>query len=107
MKNVTIGIGNVNRKGVYAARFFHKNEVVITYKLKPLSDSEFEHLAESQKSFVHTHWKQRYLYSVPERYVNHSLHPNTYQDLEKKCDIALSDIQEGEMITTNASKDDT
>jgi hypothetical protein len=106
MKSVTIGTGSLHGKGVYAARDFQKGEVVIQYHLKPLGDAEFENLPESEKDFVHTHWNQRYLYSKPERYVNHSSDPNTYQDLEKQCDIALRDIQQGEMITTNASKDD-
>lgn len=106
MKNVTIGIGNLAGKGVYAARQFQKGDVVIQYNLKPLNDSEFESLTKSEKDFVHTHWNQRYLYSEPERYVNHSTDPNTSQNLEKQCDIALRDIKEGEMVTTDATKDD-
>lgn len=106
MKNVIVGIGNLNGKGVYAARPFQKGEVVIQYHLKPLSDAELESLPESEKDFVHTHWNHHYLYSEPERYVNNSSDPNTYQDLEKQCDIALRDIQNGEMITTDASRDD-
>ncbi len=106
MENVTIGIGNLEGKGVYAGRAFKKGEVVIQYNLKPLSDTEFENLPKSERDFVHTHWNQHYLYSEPERYVNHSANPNTSQDLKKQCDLALRDIQEGEMITTDATKDD-
>jgi hypothetical protein len=106
MENVVIGTGNLVGKGVYAARSFKKGEVVIQYHLKPLSDVELENLSESEKDFVHTHRNQHYLYSEPERYVNHSSDPNTYQDLEKQCDVALRNIREGEMITTNATKDD-
>lgn len=51
-------------------------------------------------------WGVVHLYSEPERFVNHSPNPNTYQDLVKKCDIALRDIEKGEMITTDATKDD-
>lgn len=47
-----------------------------------------------------------YLYFEPERYVNHSSNPNTYQDLTKKCDIALCDIEKDEAITTDATKDE-
>lgn len=106
MKNVTIGIGNLAGKGIYANRPFRKGEIVIQYNLKLLGDDEFENLPKSEKEFVHTHWNQYYLYSEPERYVNHSTDPNTYQDLEKQCDIALRDIEKGEMITTDATKDD-
>jgi hypothetical protein len=55
--------------------------------------------------FTHKHWGKVYLYSEPERFVNHSKTPNTYQDLEKQCDIALRDIEHGEAITTDATKD--
>jgi hypothetical protein len=106
MENIIVGSGNLAGKGVYAARPFQKGEVVMQYHLKLLNDTEFENLPEPEKDFVHVHWNQRYLYSEPERYVNHSSDPNTYQDLEKQCDIALRDIQQGEMITTDAAKDD-
>lgn len=56
--------------------------------------------------FTHTHSGQIYLYSEPERYVNHSDTPNTVQDLSRQCDIALRKIVKGEMITTDATKDD-
>jgi len=106
MENVIIRKGNLAGKGVYAAKNFSKGEVVIEYHLQPLSDQEYSVLSESEKDFVHTHRNQKYLYGEPERYVNHSENPNTYQDLNKKCDVALRDIQKGEMITTDATKDD-
>lgn len=56
--------------------------------------------------FAHSHWGKIMLYSEPERYVNHSKNPNTYQDLVDQQDIALRDIKEGEMITGDATKDD-
>ena len=52
--------------------------------------------------FTHTHKSKIYLYSKPERYVNHSDNPSTYQDSERQHDIALRNIKKGEMITTNA-----
>lgn len=105
--NIIIGEGNLAGKGVYANRDFKKGEVVIKYNLKKLSQKEFEGLPENEKEFTHTHWNLIYLYSEPERYVNHSFNPNTYQDLKNQCDIALLDIKKGDMITTNSLKDDT
>ncbi|MEK6937028.1 MAG: SET domain-containing protein [Nanoarchaeota archaeon] len=93
-------------KGVFANRNFEKDEVVIKYNLKHLTKVEFENLPKKEKNFVHNHFGILYLYSVPERYVNHSLTPNTIQDLKKKCDIATRDIKKGEEITTDATKDD-
>lgn len=106
MNDVVIEKGELAGKGVYANRDFVKDEVVIQYNLKPLSEEEYKNLPESEKMFTHTHWGQIYLYSEPERYVNHSETPNTYQDLKKQQEIALKDIKKGEMITTDARKDD-
>ena len=104
--SIIIGKGNLAGKGVYANRDFKKGEVVIQYNLKPLVEEESENLPASEKMFTHEHWGTIYLYSEPERYVNHSDNPNTYQDLTSKSDIALRDIQKGEAITTDARKDD-
>ena len=105
MSDLVIGKGNLDGKGVYANRDFKKGEVVIKYNLKPLTQEEFENLPESEKMFTHRHWGVTYLYSEPERYVNDSEDPNTDQDLANKCDTALRDIQKGEMVTTDAAKD--
>jgi len=106
MNDIFIGKGNLAGKGVFANRDFKKGEVIINYHLKLLTDQEVDKLSDEEKMFVHTHWGENFLYAEPERYVNHSDDPNTYQDLEKKCDIALRDIKKGEMITTDATKDD-
>ncbi len=104
--NIVIGKGNLAGKGAYANRDFKKGEVVIKYNLKPLTEEEYESLPESEKMFTHMHWDTICLYSKPERYVNHSENPNTYQDLTNKCEVALRDIKKGEEITTDATKDD-
>ncbi|MEK6860458.1 MAG: SET domain-containing protein [Nanoarchaeota archaeon] len=93
-------------KGVFANRDFKKGEVIIKYNLKPLTEEEFESLPESEKEFTHKHWGVIYLYSVPERYVNHTSNPNTVQDLKRKRDIAKRDIKKGEEITTDTTKDE-
>jgi|SRR3989338_7333435 len=105
MNSVIIGKGDLAGKGVYANRNFTKDEVVIEYNLKPLTRKEYRNLPEWEKMFTHTHWGQVYLYSEPERYVNHSQKPNTYQDLKNHKDIALRSIKKGEMITTNGNQD--
>jgi len=106
MNNIIIGKGDLAGKGVYADRDFKADEVVIVYSLKSLTDEEFENLPESEKIFVHSQYGVKHLYSEPERYVNHSSNPNTKQDLAAKQDIAIRDIAKGEMITTDATKDD-
>lgn len=106
MNSVVIGIGKLAGKGVYANRDFKKDEVVIKYNLKPLTQEEYENLPKSEKMFTHSQYGQIYLYSEPERYINHSKTPNTYQDHKLQADVALRDIRKGEMITTDATKDD-
>jgi len=106
MSDLIIGKGNLAGKGVYAGRDFKKGEIVIKYNLKVLTDEEFKKLPDSEKEFTHTHWGVTNLYSEPEKYVNHSKNPNTYQDLKNNYDIASRDIKKGEMITCDATKDD-
>ena len=106
MSDVAIGDGNLAGKGVYANRDFAKDEIVIQYHLTPLTDDEFDRLPASEKMFAHVHWGQIYFYGEPERYVNHAEEANTVQDLQRRCDVALRDILKGEMITTDATKDD-
>ena len=100
------GVGQFS-KGVFAKRDFKKGEIVLQYYLNSLTKDEFQNLSSREKKFVHVHRGIRYLYSIPERYVNHSSTPNTLQDLTNKCDVALRDICIGEEITTDSTKDDS
>jgi len=106
MSDIFIGKGNLAGKGAYANRDFKKGEIVIKYNLKSLSMEEYKSLPKSEKMFTHKYKGQIYLYSEPERYVNHSKTPNTYQDHIQKADIALRDIKKGELLTCDATKDD-
>lgn len=101
-----IGLGDLDGRGVYAERDFQKGEVVIPYHLRELSEDEYENLSEKERWFVHIHRGKKMLYGEPERYVNHSESPNMAQDFEVRCDRAICDIRKGEMITTDATKDD-
>lgn len=106
MSDLIIGKGKLAGKGVYAYRDFKKDEIVIKYNLKSLTQEEFEALPNEEKMFTHIHHDQIDLYSEPERYVNHSDEPNTNPDHEIHADVAIRDIKKGEMITTDATKDD-
>ncbi len=106
MSDLIIGKGNLAGKGIYAGRDFKKGEIVIKYNLKPLTKEKYKKLPRSEKMFTHKHRGIIHLYSEPERFVNHSKDPNTYQDLSNMSDVALRDIKKGEMITCDATKDD-
>lgn len=104
--NVYIAIGSLQGRGVYAKKNLRKGQVVIKYHLLPITKKEFEQLPEDEQEFTHSQNGQMHLYGIPERYVNHSTEPNTYQDFEISADVTLRDIKKGEMITTDATKDD-
>lgn len=106
MEDVTIGEGNLAGKGLYANKVFKKGEVVIKYRLQIITEDEFSQLPKSEQTFTHRRYGVIYLYPEPERYVNHSDDPNTVQDFNVGCDIASRDIQKGEMITTDSTKED-
>lgn len=106
MNDVYIGNGELQGKGVYAARNFKQGEVVIQYELTPLTLSEYKALAESEQMFTHTVNGQILLYPEPARYVNHTETPNVYNDHVKSADIALRDITAGELITVYSVDDD-
>jgi hypothetical protein len=98
MDSVYIGNGRLAGKGVYAARRFAAGEVVVSYRLRRLTRQEYRALDATERLFVHSYGGERYL-PPPARYVNHSDTPNTYQDFDAQCDIALRPIEEGEFIT--------
>ncbi|MDP3881950.1 MAG: SET domain-containing protein [Nanoarchaeota archaeon] len=108
MKKIIIKKSKIGQfdKGVFANRDFKRGEIVIKYTLKSLTKQEFYKLSEAERNFVHNHSRKLYLYSSPERYVNHSSDLNTLQNFESRCDVATRDIKKGEEITTDSRKDD-
>ena len=106
MIDVTIGKGSMSGKGLYAARDFKKSEVVIKYKLKPITFKELKTLSPEDYAATHNNNGQIYLYPEPVRYVSHSENPNVKNDHDQQADIALRDIKTGELITVDARYDD-
>ena len=108
MDNVIVKKSKIGQfdRGVFANKDFKKGETIIKYNLRLLTKKEFQNLSESDKQFTHEHFGKRYLYPLPERYVNHSSNPNTFQNLRQRQDVALRDIKKGEEITTDSTKDD-
>lgn len=106
MSSVVIGKGTMSGKGLYAARDFKKNEVVIRYTLTPITFEELKALSPDDYAASHNVNGQLYIYSEPARYVSHSENPNVRNDHRLRADIALRDIEEGELITVDARLDD-
>lgn len=105
MEGLRIGEGNLAGKGVYAAREFTAGEVVIAFRLEPLTRQQFEALAPGEELFVHSYGGRRWLYPPPARWVNHADEPSCYQDFERSCDVALRRIETGEPITIDAGQE--
>ncbi len=105
MADVYVGEGTLAGRGVYAARRFAEGEVVVPYHLRRLSRAEFRALPSTERLFVHSYWGERHLYPEPARYVNHSATPNTFQDFERGCDVALRPIEPDEAITIDATQE--
>ena len=104
--DVTIGEGDMSGKGLYAARDFKKDEVVVTYELKSLTFQELKALSTEDYAATHNVNGQIFLYPEPARYVSHSEDPNVKNDHKQQANIALCDIKAGELITVDARYDD-
>lgn len=106
MSGVIIGKGAMSGRGLYAARNFKKDEVVIGYELKPITFRELKELSPEDYAATHNVNGQIYVYPEPARYVSHSENPNVRNDHGQRADIALRDIEKGELITVDARCDD-
>lgn len=90
--------------GCFAKRDFKKGEIVIAWKLKILSEEQFNTLTKYERlNFTHMRNGIRYLYPAPERYVNRSSHPNVYPDFDRKANIAMRDIKKDEELSIAAN----
>ncbi len=105
VSDIHLGKGNLGGRGVYASRAFEEADVVVSYELRRLTRQEYLALSEDERRFVHSYWGERWLYPPPARYVNHADAPNTWQDFDRQCDVALRRIEPGELITTDARKE--
>ena len=106
MTSVIIGKGPMSGKGIYAARDFKKDEVVVRYELKPITFNELKALSPEDYAATHNVNGQLYMYPEPARYVSHSAKPNVRNDHGQHADVALRDIDKGELITVDARYDD-
>lgn len=97
--DVIVKKSTIEGKGVFAARDFKKNEIVLTWHPKSLTKDEFDNLSDQELKYCD---KEDDIYSImqpPERYVNYSCNPNTKPD--DSSDIAIRDIKKGEEITSD------
>jgi hypothetical protein len=101
--DLTLGVGTLAGRGVYAARDFSSGDVVVTYQLQPLNEVDYLDLPAGEDLFVHSYGGRRYLYPAPARFVNHSDDPSCFQDFDRCCNIALRPIAKGEPITIDSN----
>ena len=84
---------------MYAARAFAEGELVVPYDLRELTQTEFDELPPGEWEWTHSFDGRIFLFSEPERYVNHSDDPSTYPDHTRGGNVALRSIRAGEAIT--------
>ena len=102
-KNIIVKKSKINKKGVFAARDFKKDEIVLKWIPKILEKSKVEKLKDDQKHYIYKAEKNKYfLMQSPEKYVNHSCEANT--QVKNHCDVAVRNIKKGEEITSNYGK---
>lgn len=94
----------IDGQGVFAAKVFRKGEVVLHWDTSHiLLEEGYQKLSEKDKGYVAFLGSRYVSMQEPERYVNHSCEANT--DAENFADVATRDIQKGEEITSDYSKD--
>ena len=102
-KNIVIKKSKINKKGVFAARDFKKDEIVLKWNPKILRKSEVEKLRGNQKHYLYKVSKNKiFLMQSPEKFVNHSCEANTR--VKNNCDVAVRNIKKGEEITSDYGK---
>ena len=101
-KDIIIKKSKIHGKGVFAARDFNKDEVIIDWSTctTQLTKKQVDSLTNSKKRYVSYIGNEKYvLFSSPGKYVNHSCNPNT--KAINKCDVAIRQIKKGEEITAD------
>ena len=106
MADLIVKKSNIHGMGVFANRDFRKGEIVIKYNLKHLTKEKFDILPKSEKHFTSFQEGKYWLFSSPERYVNHSCEPNVNPNFKERGDFAIRNIKKGEEIATDYRKDD-
>lgn len=107
MGDVTLGVGDLGGRGVYAARDFVAGEVVLIYRLKPLEEPEYVALLPGDDLFVHSFEGRRFLYPAPACFVNHAEDPSCFEDFDRCCYVAQRSIAKGEPVTIDAREETT
>jgi len=103
MNKVIVKQSGIERKGLFALKNIKKGETVVTWNpMKIIPKKDLKKLSKSEQNHTTPAGNGKYIVmGIPERYVNHSCNPNTYSN--KKRDIALRNIKEGEEITSDYS----
>ena len=101
---VIVANSNIDGRGVFAARNFHKGEIVLQWDTSHiLTKDEFGQLSDKDQEYVAFKDGRYVAMQEPEKYVNHSCEANT--EPKGFSDVAARDIQKGGEITSDYSKD--
>ena len=104
MRNIIVKIINKRKgKGVFAARYFMKGDVILTYKkTKLFKGNEVPKVWKNKFRYLDCVGKDKYMImQKPERYINSSCDPNIY--IKNWKIIAMKPIRKGEQLTFDYS----
>jgi SET domain-containing protein len=104
-KGIVIKRSAIHHQGVFAARDFHKGEVVMTWSIdKILTQAELKDVSAEDEKYISYMGKGKYVIMCePSRFVNHSCDANT--KAVNGVDVARLDIMKCEEITANYSEE--
>ncbi len=102
MKKVEVRKIGKHGRGVFACEDFKKGEFIIGIKGREVSRAELFAMSDYINSHAGTIGRDKYLiFGYPEKYINHSCDPNSYE--YKRKVIAIRGIKKGEEITFDYS----
>ena len=103
--SIKIMKSRINGQGVFATRKIMKGEIILPWDMSIVFDrKKLEQLPRKEWKYVTSlDGKQFILLASPERFVNHSCNPNTV--IKNLSDVAAHDINEGEEITADYTKE--
>ena len=98
-RDITVKESKVHGKGVFAAKDFRKDDVVLEWHPTILTKSRAHSLLARDRHYLYKVGRKYLFMQPPERYVNHSCEPNTQP--KDYSDVAIKDIARGEEITSD------
>ena len=102
---ILIRESKIHEKGVFDSKNFKKDDAILKWDTSvKLTENQVNELSAEERKYITSLGGGKYiLLQAPERYVTHSCLPNV--EVKDYCDVAIRDLNEGEEITADYSKE--